>query len=124
MATDYRNTEIPPSTSSFGTPGALVYELFAVRHCAGCRPNFLMLTPTLPCPPLPRFAAEIGVCHMSLPFLFVDVDACARYFYDWQCLRIQKTNSNRISLPLRKYRGRSASALRQSRPHALAFESA
>src|SRR4029077_18044944 len=45
MATDYRNTEIPPSTSSFGTPGALVYELFTVRHCAGCRPSFLTPTP-------------------------------------------------------------------------------
>src|SRR5438132_9627414 len=65
MATDYRNTEIRPSTSSFGTPGALVYELFTVRHCAGCRPNFL--TPTPPSPPLPRFAAEIGVCHPAHP---------------------------------------------------------
>ena len=48
MATDYRNTEIPPSTSSFGIPGALVYELITVRHCAGCGPNFLMPTPPSP----------------------------------------------------------------------------
>src|SRR6266404_5215581 len=59
MATDYRNTEIPPSTSSFGTTGALVYELFTVRHCAGCRPNFLMPTPPSPALPSPALQLKL-----------------------------------------------------------------
>jgi hypothetical protein len=68
MATDYRNTEIPPSTSSFGTPGASlrVYELFTVRHCAGCRPNFLMPTP--PSPSLPPLCNPQSCCQ-SFPAL-------------------------------------------------------
>ena len=67
MATDYRNTEILPSTSSFGTPGALVYELFYGSTLRRLQAQFLNAYSTLPFPPLPRFAAEIGVYHRAHP---------------------------------------------------------
>ena len=52
MATDYRNTEIPPSTSSFGTRGALVYELFYGSTLRRLRAQFLNAYSTLPSPAL------------------------------------------------------------------------
>src|ERR1700751_4851669 len=91
MATDYRNTEIPPSTSSFGTPGALVYELFTVRHCAGCRPNFLIPTPPSPSHPpalqppmaLPIFSRSSAVGSRSRikPLIEMRLEALEHLFF-------------------------------------------